>query len=187
VCNTFTLAKALNHAIEAKTNIINLSLNGPSDALLGRMVALALARGIVVVAAAPEKSGSGFPVEIPGVIVVGSDDDHGLQAAGSRSTVRAPAADILVPVPAGGYDFASGTSLSAAQVSGIVALLVARKPDLTADEITSLLVDSPPAGVESVNACRALAQLLSKSGCATGDALAQRPGPQKAIERLSTN
>jgi subtilisin family serine protease len=173
VCNTFTLAKALNYAIESGTDIINLSLNGPSDALLARLVEQALERGIVVVAAAPEDIHSGFPVEITGVIVVGSNDQRDTRDAHTRPLVNAPGADILVPVPRGGYDFASGTSLAAAHVSGIVALLVARQPGLTANEITSLLVNSQLSVTDSVNACRALAELLAETGCVSADSLSQ--------------
>jgi hypothetical protein len=187
ICNTFTLAKALNFAIESETDIINLSLNGPPDPLLARMVEKAMQLGILVVAAAPEDRPSGFPVDIPGVIVVGSDDSRDAEGAASRPLINAPAADILVPVPDGGYDFASGTSLSAAQVSGVVALLVSRQPDLTASEIVALLVNSQPTGAQSVNACRALAELLTESGCAGGEPVAQLPSPQKGNERLTTN
>ncbi len=171
ICNSFTLAKALSHAIESDTDIINLSLGGPSDALLGRLVAQALIRGIVVVAAEPRQTRSGFPVEIPGVIVVGSNDQPDSPDALPRSSIKAPGADILVPVPHGGYDFASGSSLSAAHVSGIVALLVARQPDLTANQVSSLLANSQPAGGEFVNACRALAELLEETGCRKSDAV----------------
>lgn len=170
-CNSFTLAKALNHAIESGTDIINLSLGGPSDALLGRLVDLALHRGIVVVAAASGQALSGFPGDIAGVIVVGSNDEPEANQARARYSLKAPGVDILVPVPRGGYDFASGSSLSAAQVSGIVALLVARRPGLTANQISSLLANSRPTGDASVNACRALAELLDESGCQNGDSL----------------
>jgi len=162
VCNSFTLAKALDHAIESSTDIINLSLGGPSDALLSRIVEQALNRRIVVVAAAPKQAYSGFPSEIAGVIVVtpneGVDSLH-------RPSIKAPGVDILVPVPRGGYDYASGSSLSAAHVSGIVALLVARRHELTTDQITSLLVNSQATSDGWVNACRALAELLGETGC----------------------
>ena len=167
-CDSFTLAKALSHAIESDTDIINLSLGGPSDALLSRLVAEALKRGIVVVAAAPDKIQAGFPANVPGVIVVGSDEHAG---APVQFLIIAPGDDILVPVPRGGYDYASGSSLSAAQVSGIVALLVASRPGLTSDEVSTLLVDSRPTIGASVNACRALAQLLQRSGCRASGAV----------------
>jgi subtilisin family serine protease len=76
----------------------------------------------------------------------------------------APGDEILVPVPGGGFDYASGSSLSAAQVSGIIALLVAERPGLGSDAVNRLLIDSRAGGV-SVNACRALAHLLHRSGC----------------------
>ena len=106
-----------------------------------------------------------WPAEIDGVIVVGSIDQPDSYDTLVRSSIKAPGTDILVPVPHGGYDFASGSSLSAAHVSGIVALLVARRPDLTTNQISSLLANSQPAVDESVNACRALAELLEETGC----------------------
>jgi hypothetical protein len=59
-------------------------------------------------------------------------------------------------------------------VSGIVALLVARQPDLTSDQVISLLANSTPAGDYFVNACRALAELLDETGCRNGETAPQR-------------
>ena len=172
-CDSFTLAKALSHAIDSDTDIINLSLGGPSDALLGRLLEAALNRDIIIVAAAPTQARAVFPAEIPGVIVVGSELQAGTSGAALRIQISAPGDDILVPVPQGGYDFASGSSLSAAHVSGIVALLVARRPGLTRDEVTTLLLDSRPTIGRYVNACRALAQLLQRSGCRSSHDVSQ--------------
>lgn len=161
VCDSFTLAKALTHALESKTDVINLSLGGPHDALLARLVNLALQRGILVVAAAPRQAG--FPTDVPGVIVVGSGPVS--DSAETAFRLTAPGDDILVPVPGGGFDYASGTSLSAAQVSGVIALLVAERPGLRRDDVTALLAGSRTAPQAPVNACRALAQLLGRGGC----------------------
>ena len=168
ICDSFTLAKALSHAIESKTNVINLSLGGPSDALLGRLVKQALSDGIVVVAAAPSSSHLGFPAEVSGVIVVESNGH-----AAPQFPINAPGVDILVPVPAGGYDYASGSSLSAAHVSGIAALLVAQRSDLTSNQINSLLMASRATMNQSVNACRALAELLQRTGCRSSEAVSR--------------
>jgi len=173
VCDSFTLAKALSHAVESDTDVINLSLGGPSDALLNRLVGLALKRGIVVVAAAPAKQMAGFPAEIPGVIVVASERPFDSEDASHRFPVNAPGDEILVPVPGGGFDYASGSSLSAAHVSGVIALLIAKRPGLTRDEVNTLLVDSRPMVGKSVNACRALARLLQQSGCRDDAAVTQ--------------
>jgi subtilisin family serine protease len=166
VCDSFTLAKALTHALESDTDVINLSLAGPHDPLLGRILSLALDNGIVVVAAAAKTPG--FPASVPGVIVVDSQVDETAEAA----QLVAPGEGILVPVPGGGFDYASGSSLSAAHVSGVAALLIAQRPGLGRDDLKMLLVDSQVPDGLSINACRALATLLELDGC-RGDATAQ--------------
>ena len=51
--------------------MINLSLGGPPDRLIGRLLEAALARGIDVVAAADRApAGGGFPAAVPGVVAV---------------------------------------------------------------------------------------------------------------------
>ena len=160
VCDSFTLAKALSHALESGSGVINLSLGGPSDPLLARLVTLALGRGMVIVAAAPTQKG--FPADVPGVIVVGSEEDE------QESGLSAPAVDILVPVPGGGFDYASGSSLAAAHVTGVIALLIAEKPGLGHDDLTGLLSGSRSEDGGSVNACRALAKMLGRTGCSDG-------------------
>ncbi|MFQ5547527.1 MAG: S8 family serine peptidase [Woeseia sp.] len=173
ICDSFTLAKALSHAIESDTDIINLSLGGPSDRLLERLAGVALERGIAIVAAAPPRFIAGFPADVAGVIVVDSNDRTDSGGIVSRFPIKAPGADILVPAPRGGYDYASGSSLSAAHVSGIVALLVSSRPELTSDQIQTLLVASRPTVSDSVNACRALAELLQESGCRSSASASQ--------------
>ena len=158
VCDSFTLAKALAYAVDSGTEIINLSLGGPPDELLARLVGVALSRGMVVVAAAQDSPQTGFPADVPGVIVASA-------APTDRATVVAPGDEILVPTPGGGFDYESGSSLSAAHVSGIVALLLAKRPDLSRGEVGRLLADSRVASDASVNACRALAELLQRYGC----------------------
>ncbi len=164
-CNSFTLAQALSLAIESGADVINLSLGGPSDALLGRLVSKALDEGITVIAAAPLNGLAGFPTEVTGVIVVGAQNSSDGALSPDSRTLNAPGDDILVAAPNGGYDFASGSSLAAAHVSGIVALLVSEQPSLTPAQVQSILSASRHSDTESVNACRALAQLLNRTGC----------------------
>lgn len=170
VCDSFTLAKALAYAVDSETEIINLSLGGPPDPLLARLVRVALERDIVVVAAAPAGRQAGFPADVPGVIVVSSAPAGGA----THAALHAPGEEILVPVPGGGFDYASGNSLSAAQVSGIVALLVAMDPRLGRERIRSLLARSQDLAGGTVNACHALSRLLQRGGCA-GPPVARLP------------
>lgn len=166
VCDTFTLAKALSFAIESPAKVINLSLGGPPDPLLARLVQEALSAGKIVVAAAPLITADGaFPAGIAGVIV--ADAIERQTGAATGSTVFAPGDDILVAIPGGGFDYASGSSLSAAHVTGIVALLVSRQPALTPAAAGALLIDAGDPAHGSVSACRALARLLGETGCGT--------------------
>jgi len=162
VCDSFTLAKALASVLESHTDILNLSLSGPADPLLERLLGIVVRRGTVVVVADSTRGIQGFPEAVPGVIVAASIVS---EDPGKPQRLLAPAEEILVPVPGGGFDYASGSSLSAAQVSGIAALLIARQPGLGVDDVTRLLVASRLESEDPVNACRAVAALLGESGC----------------------
>ena len=176
VCNTFTLAQALSAAIEARADIINLSLGGPSDPLLTRLVKRGLAGGAIVVGAVPrDGTRTGFPVEIEGVIAADT-----LEAGhATAGVVRAPGRDVMSLAPAGHYDFFSGSSLAAAEVSGLIALLRAERPRLTAREAETLLNASAARRTTGPNACAALAALLHHGQCSVDvgpAAVAARPG-----------
>jgi ubiquinol-cytochrome c reductase iron-sulfur subunit len=49
---------------------------------------------------------------------------------------------ILVAVPTGNYEVSSGTSYAAAEVSGIVALMLQREPGLTPDRVRDILLET---------------------------------------------
>jgi hypothetical protein len=164
-CNSFTLARALARAIEDRAAVINLSLAGPPDVLLSRLLDRAIAKGAIVVGAEAEEPGSldRFPSAVPGVIGVRSAEwpDAG-------SGVCAPGRNVLTLRPDGRYDFENGSSLAAAQISGVIALLRARNPRLKHEQALALLEQSR-AGRETsaclVNACTALAHMLDSGGC----------------------
>jgi hypothetical protein len=168
VCNSFTLAQAIGSAIDAHVDVINLSLVGPADPLLAALTRKAIEQGSIVVGSVPVTSRmDGFPAGVPGVIAV----DMAEQAAPAKGALRAPGRDILTLVPDGHYDFATGSSMAAANVSGIVALMRARRPQMTAAEAKTLLARSTQdvAGstriVVSINACVALSALLMTGHC----------------------
>lgn len=167
ICNSFTLAQALSEAIDIDADVINLSITGPADPLLERLLEAALRRGIVAVAAAPADAAAppAFPSSVPGVIVVRSDGAGDTSDTRQFGGITAPGQDILVPIPQASFDFASGTSLAAAHVSGVVSLMLSRQPDLEPEHLVKLLRESQSTSFASVNACRALAALLGVSGC----------------------
>ena len=163
VCNTFTLVQALAAAIDARADIINLSLAGPSDPLLTRLVQRAMEEGTIVVGAVPPDGlRNDFPTNIPAVIAVDSIENDNTDT----SIVRAPGRDVLSLAPEGHYDFYSGSSLATAEVSGLVALLRAERKHLSSEQAQLLLMDGAPA---IPNACVALAALMHRPDCRVRD------------------
>ncbi len=172
-CSSWSLAKALDAAIKNKARIINLSLAGPHDELLSKLLETAHKRGINVVAATLEKQQQpGFPAELPFAIPVISTgpDGHVSQPAWLPQfpgVVVAPGVEILTTVPNDGYDLVSGSSLAAAHVSGIIALLLELKPNLSPDQIKELLLrngkQQPAAPLRSLDAWAILQTLNIKN------------------------
>ena len=72
---------------------------------------------------------------------------------GSYVAVAAPGVDIITTTPGGGYEFMSGTSIATAHVTGVVALVLERHPELKAGHVAQLLanasVDLGPKGLDS--------------------------------------
>ena len=156
-CDTFTLAQAIGAAIASGARVINLSLGGPADPLLEQLLAKAVERGIVVVGAVPPDARmDGFPVDVAGVIAVRSDDMPGTDG----SALSAPGKDILTLEPGGHYDYASGSSLATAHVTGAVALLLDLEPGLDAAAIAALLRASTRDAV--IDACAAIRALAGR-------------------------
>lgn len=154
-CNSFTLAQALGAAIADGADIINLSLGGPSDPLLSKLAGHAMARGALMVAAAPPaRLGRGFPSELPGVLVVANS---GELPSGS-DWLAAPGRAVLSTVPGGRYDMDSGSSLAAAQASGVLALLRSAAPQVSGSHLTQALRRSmsPDKGINACLAAQAL-------------------------------
>jgi len=179
VCDSYTLSKAIDFAILQGAQVLNFSLAGPPDPMIAKLVAAALRRGIVVVAADGPDAARSFPATQPGVLgVAGSDDlQGGLRFPTRRlaaGTLAAPGVDILTTVPHGHYDFFSGASFAAAQVSGAVALLLEREPKMTPLQVAALfhrtghpipaVPGDPSASIDQIDACAALAASLG-GGC----------------------
>ena len=138
-CNTFTLAQALAAAISSGAPLVNLSIAGPRDPLLTALVQHGLSKGVTFVGAFPGEE-PGFPTAIEGVIAAG-----GTGQALPPGVLAAPGERVMTLRPQGQYDFASGTSVSAAELTGVIALLMsASATHLKPAQITALLTDAAP-------------------------------------------
>ena len=189
-CTTSTLVKALDVAMSEDAAIINMSLAGPPDDLVSRYVNLALDQGRLVVAGAGNggiHGKPGYPAAIPGVLAVTAVDAidrlYGQANRGDYIDVAAPGVDIVATVPDGQYPPLSGTSMAAAHVTGIAALIRELGPLMTSREIAMVIKTSsrdlgdpgPDAGFGTglVDACKAAA-------AATADAVSCDQGGSNA-------
>lgn len=166
-CSSFTLAKAMDFAIQQGVQIINLSLAGPNDRLLDRLVQRARRADILVVGAVDKRNPDQFPASVAGVIGVTMDPTS---TAGLTDFVSAPGLKVLSTLPDNDYDFYSGSSLSAGHVSGIAALIRQRKPHLPADVVGELLRKTVDKDSGAVNGCRALAAVVTGVDCGAAKA-----------------
>jgi Subtilase family len=144
--SSFVILKGLDYAASHGAQIINMSFAGPKDALIERGIAAIAAKGIVMVAAAGNagaKSPPLYPAANENVIAVSATDDQDrLFSASNRGgyvAVAAPGVDIFLPAPDDKYQMTSGTSFSAAYVSGIAALALERNPALKPDDVRAIL------------------------------------------------
>jgi subtilisin family serine protease len=145
--SSFVLLKSFDYAVAHHAQIINMSFAGPKDALIERGIAAMAAKGIVMVAAAGNagpKSPPLYPGAYSSVIAVsGTDAQDRLFAASNRGdyiAVAAPGQNIFLPAPDNTYQMTSGTSFSAAFVSGIVALVLERNPALKPDGVRAIVM-----------------------------------------------
>jgi subtilisin family serine protease len=143
---TFNILKGIDWAAARGANVINISFAGPPDPAIRRSLEAARRKGIVLIAAAGNAGANSpplYPAADPNVIAVTSTDANDKlfeQASrGRHIALAAPGTQILVAIPDNGYEMRSGTSYSAAEVSGIVALMLQRKPGLTPDQMRSIL------------------------------------------------
>ena len=118
-CNTLSLARALDAVIKSEADILNLSLSGPQDNLLDRLIQRVVERGGIVVAAFdPQRSmQKRFPSPREGVLIVRA------QGLDSRyADVFTAPGERVVAKPGNGYDYMHGHSVASAYTSGVLAL-----------------------------------------------------------------
>ena len=187
-------ARAIRWAVDNGADVVNLSvvLYADHPAVRGA-IDYALARDVVVIAAAGNLHGSGdprpYPAAYPGVIGVGAIGADGTRAdfsqVGSYVALMAPGVDVLMAAPGQGHHRAEGTSYSAPFVAATAALLREYRPELTAEQVAGRLVataDPAPGdgyGAGVLNPYRALTETVGGPvGRPTPTALADdRPDP----------
>lgn len=174
-CTSFTLAKALEHAIDDGIDVLNLSLAGPQDQLLAELIQAARKQGMIIIAAEnPQSKRLNFPASMAEVYAVG----------GSKSALTTDTASTwfahderLSTRAGGGYQFFYGNSVAAAGASGLVTLLRTVWPAAQAEQLLHALMTSPCAAVTPAASNRHFLSALQKAAhCdASGRTLSSGP------------
>jgi subtilisin family serine protease len=127
--------------------VVNLSLSGPDNEPLRRVIARVQTQGIHLIAASgrPNRSRDlGYPAKYPGVIAVSAVDNRlrpsRLAIRGDHITFSAPGAGIAVAKRPAGVRRVEGTSFAAPFVSAAYAIGLAHGQNLS--ELTGLLARS---------------------------------------------
>jgi subtilisin family serine protease len=178
-CSSFTLAKALQFALDQNARVINLSLGGPRDRLLERLLDAALANGVTIVSAVdPHAHSGGFPASYSGVLAVVDEGARDIRG----DALVAPGRDIPTTTPGGRWSFVAGSSFAAAHVTGMVALLRELAPKIQPRQVRDALAPAGVSGVAAtqpvmIDAWGAIARAAAICAC-TSTHVARSPPPQ---------
>ncbi len=147
--SSWNILNGIEKAGTARAQVVNMSFAGPADPEMHAKIVALRQRGVVVIAAAGNAGPNAkplYPGAFPEVIAVtATDADDKVFAQANRGThiaVAAPGVAILAAAPEESYRMQSGTSFAAAQVSGVVALLLERNRNLDVAAIRRILMTS---------------------------------------------
>jgi subtilisin family serine protease len=158
------IAEAVTWAVNHGANIINMSLTRNTltwPPSWDKAFLYAMQHNVVIVAAAGNRgSGTsevGAPATMPGVLTVAGVDREGhasvdASAQGITIGVSAPSEQLLGATPDGCFIEWAGTSGATPIVAGVVALVMAAHPGISADNaINRVLVTATDAGTKGVD------------------------------------
>lgn len=146
--------EAVKWAMEQKVNIIHMSFGTKEYSQeLYDVIKQAYNKNILIIASAgntgtaqEDESTVEYPAAFPDVIAVGATNTQNkkteISASGEELDIVAPGDQILTAGSFGGVMVEEGTSMAAAQVTGIAAVLWGRYPDKSNQFIRELLVNS---------------------------------------------
>jgi subtilisin family serine protease len=149
---TSDVAAGITWAANHGARVINLSVGGPGpDRSLALAVKYARSKGAVVVAAAgnnhgtctPYQNATSYPGATTGAIGVGAIDSNFQHACfsntGTYVDLAAPGVGIVSTYPPNTYAQMDGTSMATPHVSAAAALVLAKRPWCTPDEVEARL------------------------------------------------
>ena len=140
------LVRAIDVLMQHKVGVINMSLSGPDNAHLRKIIAAAGARDIVLVAAAGNdgpRAKPSYPAAYPMVLAVTAVGRnkrvYHRAAQGAHIDIAAPGVNVWTAASIDGQRPRTGTSFAAPFVSAAVALIKANNPGFSTEEVVIVL------------------------------------------------
>ncbi|MEW9546961.1 S8 family serine peptidase [Nonomuraea sp. NPDC050783] len=185
------LVSAINDAVAAKADVINVSVRASDHPSLRAAIQQALANDVVVVAAAgnvtnaDDQDEPAYPAAYEGVLAVGAATPDGRRADSSNAAtpvgVLGPGTGITAPWPGRAYQRGlQGTSFASPYVAGTAALVRARFPRLNQEQVRRRIIATADGtsgagtGAGMVNPLLALTAVLPYEA-ANGPVVAEPP------------
>lgn len=170
--DTNSIVKGILKANELGAKVINLSLGGPqTSSAMKDAVDQVTAKGSLCVVAAGNDGTStpDYPAAYPSAFAVGASDQSDKRASfsnyGSYVDIAAPGVDILSSTEKS-YKKHSGTSMASPHVAAAAALLLAKNPNLSVQELRDALATTGDtttgfgnSAVQRLNVAKALAAI----------------------------
>lgn len=144
--DTFDVVRALDEMLTRDIGVVNLSFTGPDNAVLKAIVDAALAKDMVLVAAAGNAGPNAdplFPAAYEGVVAVTAVDSRSRvyrrANAGEHVDFAAPGVQLWTAASVSGGRYRSGTSYAAPFVSAALAAARASAPDAPSGDLIEAL------------------------------------------------
>ena len=146
------LYRAINYAVENGADVINMSFGRyyydwwDFDETEHMILANAVSKGVTVVCSAGNNGDDHvfFPAAYDECVAVSATKqgyrfDYSSSNYGPEIDIAAPGCEINSTAIGGGYDIMSGTSMSSANVTGVVALIKSLNPEFSSQQVKDVL------------------------------------------------
>ncbi|SNY94192.1 Subtilase family protein [Cohaesibacter sp. ES.047] len=199
VADSFDIVRGIDWAVSNGAKILNLSFAGSKDKFLADALKRASEKGVIMIAAAGNE-GADAPAAYPAayedvIAVTATDEEDGLYSFANRGDhveLAAPGVDVLVAAGEEGYGLQTGTSMATAYISGSVALMLEREPQLDVQQIKDRLARSaldlgiagrdPEFGYGRLDAYKAITNELQSSNEVQADTMSDAAKVTKALD-----